>query len=50
MTKMTSFTGGGAYCFSNSLHMCLQQAGLEARVTPGVLECLGGDGGWRGPL
>lgn len=42
MSTMTSYTGNGAYCFTNSLHMCLQQAGLDARYTTGVLECLGG--------
>ncbi len=37
---MTSYSGNGPYCFSNSLHMCLRSAGCDA--TPGLLEYLGG--------
>lgn len=39
---MTSYTGNGAYCFTNSLHMCLRHEGLDPRYTTGILECLGG--------
>ncbi len=35
------YSGSGAYCYANSLHMCLQAAGAgEALPKPGFLECL----------
>ncbi|HEX3050580.1 MAG TPA: hypothetical protein VHP83_08000, partial [Aggregatilineaceae bacterium] len=39
---MISYTGGSPYCYANSLHMCLQAAGSEPWVTPGLIEALGG--------
>jgi hypothetical protein len=39
---MISYTGGSSYCYANSLHMCLQEAGSAPWVTPGLIECLGG--------
>ncbi len=38
----TAYTGNGHYCYSNSLHMCLQHAGMENVPTPGLLECMTG--------
>jgi len=38
---MTSlYSGSGAYCYANSLHMCLGAAGFDAVPGPGFLECL----------
>jgi len=35
------YTGSGAYCYANSLHMCLQAAGAgDTLPEPGFLECL----------
>lgn len=37
-----SYTGSGPYCYSDSLHMCLREAGAGAEDLPetGFLECL----------
>jgi len=36
-----SYSGSGAYCYANSLHMCLQAAGArDTPPEPGFLECL----------
>ncbi|MCI0441256.1 MAG: hypothetical protein L0177_19310 [Chloroflexi bacterium] len=35
-----SYTGNGAYCFSNSLHMCLSAISEEDAPTPSFIECL----------
>jgi len=41
MTSTPQYTGSGAYCYANSLHMCLQAAGADdALLDPGFLECL----------
>lgn len=37
---MISSTGNGAYCYANSLHMCLKAAGVTPLPEPGFLECL----------
>ncbi len=38
---MTSlYSGSGAYCYANSLHMCLRAAGFDLVPEPGFLECL----------
>jgi hypothetical protein len=37
-----AFTGNSAYCFSNSLHMCLQQAGMSHLPQVGLIECMTG--------
>lgn len=38
---MQSYTGSGAYCYANSLHMCLRAAGAGVDLpAPGFLECL----------
>ncbi|MCL4878569.1 MAG: hypothetical protein KJ064_18055 [Anaerolineae bacterium] len=37
---MISYTGNGAYCYANSLHMCLKAAGMTPLPEPGFLECL----------
>ncbi len=38
---MTSlYSGSGAYCYANSLHMCPRAAGFDAVPGPGFLECL----------
>ncbi len=35
------YSGNGAYCYANSLHMCLQAAGAgDTLPDPGFLECL----------
>ncbi|MEM7347002.1 MAG: BtrH N-terminal domain-containing protein [Chloroflexota bacterium] len=36
------YTGNSAYCYSNSLHICLQAAGMGAVPNVGFLECLTG--------
>ncbi len=36
------YIGNGAYCYSNSLCMCLQKAGIGPHVTSSLIECLGG--------
>ena len=38
----TAYTGNGPYCYSNSLHMCLTQAGMAAVPPVGLLECMTG--------
>ena len=38
----TAYTGNGPYCYSNSLHMCLTQAGMAAVPPMGLLECMTG--------
>jgi hypothetical protein len=38
--KMIQYTGNGAYCYANSVHMCLQAAGAEPLPEPGFIECL----------
>ncbi|MBZ0286164.1 MAG: hypothetical protein K8I30_01015, partial [Anaerolineae bacterium] len=37
---MYVYTGNGAYCYANSLHMCLHAAGADSLPHPGFLECL----------
>ena len=37
-----AYTGSGAYCYSNSLHMCLTAAGMAAVPGVGLLECMTG--------
>ena len=37
---MIHYTGSGAYCYANSLHMSLRTAGMNDLPTPGFLECL----------
>ena len=38
----TTYTGSSHYCYSNSLHMCLKQAGMVDLPEPGLLECMTG--------
>lgn len=38
----TAYTGSGPYCYSNSLHMCLTQAGTAAVPPVSLLECMTG--------
>ena len=38
----TAYTGNSHYCYSNSLHMCLQHAGMANLPEPGLLECMTG--------
>jgi hypothetical protein len=38
----TAYTGNGPYCYSNSLHMCLTQAGMAAVPPVSLLECMTG--------
>ncbi|MCY3713572.1 MAG: hypothetical protein OXH02_09810 [Gemmatimonadetes bacterium] len=38
----TAYTGNSHYCYSNSLHMCLQHAGMADLPEPGLLECMTG--------
>jgi hypothetical protein len=38
----TVYTGNGPYCYSNSLHMCLTQAGMAAVPPVSLLECMTG--------
>ena len=38
----TPYSGNSAYCFSNSLRMCLQQAGMSNVPTVNLLECMTG--------
>ena len=38
----TPYTGSGPYCYSNSLHMCLTQAGMAAVPPVSLLECMTG--------
>ena len=38
----TAYTGSSHYCYSNSLHMCLKQAGMANLPEPGLLECMTG--------
>jgi hypothetical protein len=37
---MFHYSGNGAYCYANSLHMCLRAAGATDLPDPGFLECL----------
>lgn len=37
-----SYTGNSSYCYSNSLHMCLQQAGMADLPSVGFIECATG--------
>jgi len=37
---MIAYTGNGAYCYANSLHMCLRAARIDVLPDPGFLECL----------
>lgn len=39
---LTPYTGSAAYCFSNSLHMCLRQAGMADLPGVDFIECLTG--------
>ncbi len=36
------YTGNSSYCYSNSLHMCLQQAGMKRLPGVSFIECLTG--------
>ncbi|MCY3771866.1 MAG: hypothetical protein OXG98_07600 [Gemmatimonadetes bacterium] len=38
----TAYTGNSHYCYSNSLHMCLKQAGMVNLPDAGLLECMTG--------
>ncbi len=38
----TAYTGNSHYCYSNSLHMCLKQAGMVNLPDAGMLECMTG--------
>ena len=38
----TAYTGNSHYCYSNSLHMCLKQAGMANLPDVGLLECMTG--------
>lgn len=38
----TAYTGNSHYCYSNSLHMCLKQAGMVDLPDAGLLECMTG--------
>ena len=38
----TAYTGSSHYCYSNSLHMCLKQAGMVNLPDAGLLECMTG--------
>ena len=42
MARATAYTGNGPYCYSNSLHMCLTQAGMPAVPPVSLLECMTG--------
>ncbi|HTK06122.1 MAG TPA: hypothetical protein VL485_03055 [Ktedonobacteraceae bacterium] len=37
---MQAYTGNGAYCYANALHMCLLATGNTGLPDPGFLECL----------
>ncbi len=37
-----SYTGNSSYCYSNSLHMCLQHAGMPNLPNVGFIECATG--------
>ncbi len=36
------YTGNSAYCYSNSLHMCLEAAGMPELPEVGLIECMTG--------
>ena len=38
----SAYTGNSAYCFSNSLHMCLHHVGMPDLPEMGLLECMTG--------
>jgi len=42
MSMLAAYSGNSAYCYSNSLRMCLQHAGLLHLPEVGLLECLTG--------
>ena len=37
--KALTYTGNSSYCYSNSLHMCLQQAGMKRLPDVSLIEC-----------
>ena len=39
---LIAYTGNSAYCYSNSLHMCLNEAGMADLPTPSLIECMTG--------
>lgn len=39
---LTAYAGNGAYCYSNSLHMCLQHAGMPHLPPVSLVECMTG--------
>lgn len=39
---LTAYSGNSAYCYSNSLRMCLEQAGMDHLPTTGLIECMTG--------
>lgn len=39
---MTTYTGNSAYCYSNSLHMCVTHAGMASVPGVDLLECMTG--------
>ena len=40
MDSISEYTGNGAYCYANSLHMCLRVAEPETTLHSGILEAL----------
>ena len=38
----TAYSGNSAYCYSNSLRMCLEQAGMDHLPATGLIECMTG--------
>lgn len=39
---LIAYTGNSPYCYSNSLHICLNEAGMANLPAPGFIECLTG--------
>lgn len=39
---LIAYSGNSAYCYSNSLHMCLHEAGMIDLPTPSLIECMTG--------
>lgn len=40
--SLNAYSGNSAYCYSNSLRMCLEQAGMEQLPAAGLMECMTG--------
>jgi len=39
---LAAYSGNSAYCYSNSLRMCLEQAGMDHPPAAGLIECMTG--------